>query len=369
MARLANLSRATVSALTDELIAEGFVISSGTGESGTTGRKPTIIKINGERGQIITVGLKKNRAEYTLFDFALKEIERFSFPMEYSHGFAERLISAIWGMSEKIDQSKLIGFCVAVPATILSDTQELLSTVLDIEPGYNILEELPKLLPEIPVFFANNSSMMAYAEMCFEGIPDIKNLIYVNIRQGVGAGIIMDGKLFKGAHGRAGEFGHMSLDLNGPQCSCGRRGCVERLLNEPAILQTFKEAMYGGAGNGQSIDYNIIRTALEDQDPKALAAASEIVGKLSQAISNLVCLFNPEHIVIGGGIQKLGDTFFDLLNESIVAAASCGTKWTRKLSLKYSKLGDNLENIGIAKYFLDQLFTLSSPISGHLYLC
>lgn len=370
IARNTMLSRTTVSMLTEEMLEDGLIFTNGTGVIDTTGRKPTRLEINPDYAQIVTVVLRQSEMRYVLYNMALEPIEVFSCPIEYRNGFACDILDTIKQRSKLLDWEKCACFCISTSSTILTDTYELLSTIMDIAPGYNFLKDLRARLGQIPIFASNGSPMLAYAEKKFGEKRDISNLIYINIAEGLGAGIIMDDKLFKGAYGRAGEFGHMSIDIKGPACPCGKRGCIDCYLKKSAILESFQKAAEGGHSlmSSKPISYGSICSALEAGDAVAMSVATDLCEKLAFAISNLICVFNPERIVLGGGIQELGNVFFRLVNDFVMASASKGTMWARKLSIAYTFLDEWAENLGIAKYFLDKVFKFPFFCEGQMFL-
>ena len=367
IARDTMLSRATVSMLTDEMLQEGVIVTNGIGDIDTSGRKPTRLEINPAYAQIITVVLRKSEMRYVLYDLMLRPLDSFQAPITYNNGFAKDIIKTIKENSNGLDWDRCACFCISTSSTILTDTWELLSTIMDIEPGYHFIEDMRIQLGRIPLLVSNGSPMLAYAEKAFGKGQGVANLIYINIAEGIGAGIIMDNKLFKGAYGRAGEFGHMSIDINGPACPCGKRGCIDLYLKRDAILSAFRSS-WAKNHSGELTGFDEIAQMLRSRDEDGINAAMGLSGKLAFALSNLICVFNPQKIVLGGGVQELGEVFFSQLNDSIMALSSKGTLWTRKLALAYSVLDEHAENLGIAKYFLDQVFKYPYYCEGQLFL-
>jgi N-acetylglucosamine repressor len=355
IARETSLSRATVSILTNELIREGLVITNGTVNTEATGRKPTQLIINPNYAQIATLVLRQNEMRFILYNMLLEPIESFCHAIVYKDGFANDILMVIQKESKCIAWEKCIGFCISTSSTILSDTFQLLSTIMKIAPGYNFLQDLRSRITRVPIFASNGSPMLAYAEKMFGRDSSASNLVYINIAEGIGAGIIMDDKLFKGAHGRAGEFGHMSIDMNGPVCPCSKKGCIDCYLKKASILEAFRGCVEV-ENKITGISISDIRRALDNGEAKAYEVAEDLSDKLAFALSNLVCMFNPQRIVLGGGIQDLGLGFYQLVKEKLMASSSQGTMWARNLSISYTELDDNAENLGIAKYFLDQVF-------------
>lgn len=374
VARKTSLSRATVSILTEEMLSDSLILTGGVGETSAIGRKPIRLEVNPDYGQIATVVFTQHKMLYVLYDMALNPMEEFTCEINYRRAFAEDVLNLLKQHAHMLDWDKTLCLCLSISSTILTDTYELLSTVMDIEPGYNFLLDIRARLADVPIFATNGSPMLAYAEKKFGSDTEMDNLVYINIAEGIGAGIIMDGKLFKGAYGRAGEFGHLSVDINGPMCACGNRGCIDCFLKKSAILSAFREACERNDSSlkdvfgDEEVTYAGIRRALDAGDIQALIVAYHLAEKLALAISNLICMFNPEKIVLGGGVEELGPTFFSIVRNCVMSSASKGTMWARKLTLSYTSLTGHAENLGAAKYFLDQIFTFPFRRQGQLFL-
>jgi predicted NBD/HSP70 family sugar kinase len=180
-------------------------------------------------------------------------------------------------------------------------------------------------------------------------------MIYFNIDDGVGAGIMINGRLF------TGEIGHMSIDPKGSLCVCGKRGCLENLIGKDAIIREFT------ARTGE-VNYRLIREALEQGDPRVLAAARDIAEKIALGISNVICMFDPEKIVIGGNILDLGKTFLNMALAGIKIPGSSGKCLDASGQIAGSGIKSDAENLGVLRFFLDRIFTISVETENTIYL-
>jgi predicted NBD/HSP70 family sugar kinase len=366
-----GLSRATVSLLVDELAKAGLVNILGAGDSNSSGRKPIMLEINKDGSQIIAVSMGKEFYNYILYDLKGNEIDVFSRKITYKKGCAGKIWKAILEGSPHLKPEKLLAVCVSLPVKINNAEKTINLSILDIQDGCDLLSELKEIRPELPLVVGNQSSAFAYAEYKYRYNGNIEDMIYFNIGEGVGAGILMNGRVF------TGEIGHMTIDANGPLCTCGKRGCVESLVSKAVVLRKFgilAEANKGSLlydlckGSAKNINYAYICQALEDGDPRATALAKQLAGKIAFCISNVICMFNPAKIIIGGGIENLGGIFLDMIIEKIEIPGSNGAYIGKDMCIGYTTIGGNAEAKGIYRYFLDKLMTIMTKTENMIYV-
>jgi glucokinase len=172
----------------------------------------------------------------------------------------------------------------------------------------------------MPVVVDNDVNAMALAEFRFGAAIGYKSVVCVAVGTGVGGGIILDGRLWRGASHAAGEIGHMSINTNGPKCRCGSTGCLEAYCNSSAIISrltaklsngltpVFKEVLEGSVGN---LSIKKLFAAAKKNDEVALSVIRETAEYLSIGIANIVNLLNPEIVVLGGGVADGGAGFVE----------------------------------------------------------
>jgi len=168
----------------------------------------------------------------------------------------------------------------------------------------------------IKTLVENDANAAALGELYFGAGRGVRNLIYITVSTGIGGGIIIDGKLYRGACGTAGEVGHMTIDLDGPRCNCGNTGCWETLASGTALARRAKQRIEQGAetsvlslvgGDIDGITAKTIAAAAEQGDPFARELITENGYYLGVGFVNLVNLFNPELILVGGGLSNMGE--------------------------------------------------------------
>lgn len=376
LAQRTGLSPTTVSALVDELIDSGLVISKGAGKKATSGRKPIMLEVNSSKYQIACISWRKAEFQYSLYDLKCNEIESISVPSTQDDDYAKSIYNIVTNQSLTMVSHKLLALCISVPAIIDYKTKNIISTVLNIRSNYNFVAEIKRRFPETPIMIGNESAFYAYGEKEYSLAVPVDNLVYINISDGVGAGIVYNGEIFKGSYGTAGEFGHMSIDMNGPQCSCGNKGCIERLINYNAIISRIKQKILAGEHTsieeycGRNLDnicFDMICKALEEDDALVIEIIDDIAEKLAFGINNVISIFNPEEVVIGGGMEKLGDKFLNTVRKKTKITGF--RKLVSNVNIRYTRLKGNAENNGAAKYFVDNIFRPTESINSQTFIC
>ena len=178
----------------------------------------------------------------------------------------------------------------------------------------------------VPVKVDNDANAAALAETRWGSARGYRNAFYATIGTGIGTGIVFDGKIYHGRTGSAGEGGHVSIDYQGPICRCGKPGCIEILASGTAIAQRARQELAAGArssmlelagGDLAAVTGEIVGKASESGDPLAAKILRETAEMLALWLSNIIDLFDPEVIVIGGGAAALYRPFFGKLHERI----------------------------------------------------
>lgn len=188
-------------------------------------------------------------------------------------------------------------------------------------PGWDAVP-LARLLAdrlERPVFLENDANAAAYGEWRHGAGVGLRHMIYLTVSTGIGAGLILNGQMYRGADGAAGELGHMTIDVNGPPHNCGMIGCLEVLASGTAIARMAQEAVDDGrsvalarlaAQTGELTAHEVDRAA-DDGDPVAQEILARAAGYLGVGLANYINIFNPEAIVVGGGVTRIGRQFLE----------------------------------------------------------
>ena len=242
---------------------------------------------------------------------------------------------------EKIPFSSLAWLGVATPG-IISEGVIVSATNLGWTnaPLKRILEEKTSLT----VYLSNDANAAAYAEATRGSGRGASSLVAFTIGTGVGGGIVFDGKIWEGANGFAGEMGHFVIEHNGRECGCGRRGCIESYCSATALVKSTKRAMlenrdsllWKAAPQVSDVNGKTVFSAMEMGDACAKAVFDEFVSYLATGVSNVINLFQPEVVCIGGGISREGDTLIKPLSELVLKTSlSVSGKRTRIVAAEF----------------------------------
>jgi transcriptional regulator of PTS gene len=220
--------------------------------------------------------------------------------------------------SDQLD--RVTSIAITLPGLVNSEQGVVLQM-----PHYNV--ENLALGPEIykatglPVFIANDTRAWALAEKLFGHSQENENSVLISIHHGLGAGIILDGRVLQGRHGNIGELGHIQIDPNGKQCHCGNRGCLETVASSQAIRNEVTERIANGEMSSlaefEEISVEDICEAAENGDPLAVDVVEKLGRYLGSAISIVINLFNPEKILIGGAINQAKEILYPAIQQCI----------------------------------------------------
>jgi glucokinase len=211
-------------------------------------------------------------------------------------------------------------------------------------------------------FLINDANAAALGEFYFGAARGARNFIYVTISTGIGGGIVIDGKLYTGAIGAAGEVGHMTIDDNGPICNCGNRGCWETLASGTALAKEAKHRIKEGVrtsileyaeGDVEKVTAQVIHSAAQQGDSLAKELIVRTGYYVGVGLANLINIFNPELIVIGGGLSNIGDM---LLKPAFKTAGERAYKEAfQAVRFASAGLGRNSGVLGAAAFALQEM--------------
>ncbi len=276
----------------------------------------------------------------------------------------KRLFAAIDHLLELKDMepSQLAGISIAAAGGI--DISQGLVTSSPHLPGWhNVpLREMVRERYRVSTFLLNDASAAALGEHRFGAGRGIENLILLTIGTGIGGGIIIDGKLYQGPSGSAGEIGHMTIDLNGPKCTCGNIGCLERLVSGPVMAEEARGRLIQGeksallemvAGRIEEVTAEEIGVAARKGDHLALDIITKTATYLGVGLVNLVNIFNPQMIIIGGGVGKLGELLLGPARRIVQERAFRVS--AKAVRIVPAELGDAAGVLGAAAFAFAQL--------------
>jgi len=247
----------------------------------------------------------------------------------------------------------LAGIGVAVPCPVDLKTRRLSPAVLPAWGQVDLAGRLRESFQGVPVFIDNDANLGALAELWWEPAHRGQELTYIKLGTGIGAGHILNGDIYRGSTGVAGELGHFAIDPSGPMCSCGLRGCLDTLIGAKALADRVSSALTASPGSSLAhgpLDPGRIAQAAVDGDALARRVVEDAGRVLATAIGSLVNLLNPGVVVLGGGLSRAGDLLLAPVRAA-VQGRSFGSS-SSSVEITTSKLGERSIALGAATLVL-----------------
>lgn len=323
IARETGLARSTVSSLVGELQQTGLVSERET--NGTTsipdgavsrhGRPPSLVSLDRSAGSVLGIHFDHGKVCVAVADMSLSILAQAEQELDVDHDAqqgldtAAALASAVLTRSN-VSRSDVVGAGVGIAGPIDQGSGEIGSTIL---PGWLGLDLAPELEQRLglPVHIDNDANLGALAEYVLGAGRGASDIAYVMLSSGIGCGLIIDGSLYRGAQGTAGEIGHVLVDENGPMCRCGNRGCLETLVGAGALVELLRRSH----GRDLTAERLLALGRAGDRGAeRVLADAGRTVGA---SLSVLCNHFNPERIIIGGPLATAGELLLEPLREAV----------------------------------------------------
>ena len=368
IARLSGLSPATVSGITAEFIASGLVHELGEGES-TGGRRPVLLRLNPRAGFVVGVKLMEHAITSALTDLDAQVLHHRITPLAATDApvAPDAILPVIVQAIEQtiaesqVERQRVLGIGVGLAGLVDGE-----AGICRYSPFFG-WRDVPLAEPiaehfGLPVYLENDVNTLTIAEQWFGYGHGVDHFVVVTVGRGVGAGIVVNGQFYRGALGGAGEFGHITLVDDGPPCDCGKRGCLEALASDPAVVRQARAAIALGE-----------RTALAEVAPLTLDAVVEAADAgdelarrlladsgrwLGIGIATLVNILNPQLVIVGGEGVRAGEWRFGPMRAAIQAHAFNGL--ADELEVVIEPSGDETWARGAACVVLGELF--KSPV-------
>lgn len=366
--RLSGLSPATVSEITADLIAEGLIYEKAAGDS-TGGRPPILLDLNHDAAYVIGLKLAERQISAALTDIEATILCTLTAPVSGLNS-VERAIEELAGVIERVIAES------SVPRQRITGVGIGLAGVIDAERGlcrYSPilgwrdvpLEQLLEERIDIPVRIDNDVNTLAMAEKWFGAGQGVDDFLVVTVGRGVGLGIVVNGQFYRGTRGGGGEFGHTVMDPHGPLCDCGKHGCLEAYVSDPALVRSAREAVLQGKLVGVDPDELTVEqiTELAQAGNETLHAIFAQAGRvLGRGIANLINVFNPALIIISGEGVRAGDLLFGPMREAVEEHAFDGLVDDTEIFIQ--EWGDEAWAWGAASLVLQEIY--KSPIHARV---
>ena len=319
LARLTGMSRSSISGIISQLIQSKLVEEVGAGVS-MGGRKPINLRFCPSAFQVLGVQVGRNETQLGVLDLNGTLLKTHSIPTGMKsepREYQENLFATITTFIEK-NSTPFLGIGVAVPFPVKSNLLfEAPGLIYPKWQGVDLVGSLKEAF-SLPVYFDNDANLGALAQQWHQKIRG-QHIAYIEMADGFGAGLIIDGKIFRGAQGFAGEVGHMIVNPKSSQWHRGLQGALNAIISEEALKEkalTLKELHQDTSLDENSTIDDIVEAALTG-DTLACHLCDMIAEYLSIALSNILNILNLETIVVGGTLAKLGDDYFEKMKSAI----------------------------------------------------
>ncbi|MFD4244651.1 ROK family protein [Streptomyces sp. NPDC058525] len=358
IARATGLSAATVSNIVRELKEGGTVEVTDTSAGG---RRARSVSLSGDAGIVIGVDFGHTHLRVAVGNLAhqvlAEEAEPLDVDASWVDGFdrAEALVGRlIAGIGVSLD--KAIGVGLGVPGPIDVESGTLGSTaILPGWAGINPREELSRRLG-VPVYVDNDANLGALGELVWGSGRGVKDLAYIKVASGVGAGLVINGQIYRGPGGTAGEIGHITLDESGPVCRCGNRGCLETFAAARYVLPLLQ------GSHGPELTMERVVELARDGDPGCRRVITDVGRHVGSGVASLCNLLNPSRVVLGGSLAEAGELVLAPIRESVGRYAIPSA--ARQLSVLTGSLGGRAEVLGALALVLSEMGD-STLLSDH----
>lgn len=369
LAKRTNLSKTTVSALVDELLERDFLMDTGTTARGTVGRKPNSLLLRPEQHYVAVLLWEEKQVLGYLTDIcgsiaiscSMKVAPQTSYVTQSRALFDKELLPAI-------SQEKLLGVCVVVPAMIDPDAREIFSTTFHLpeKKEVDLVGELMAAFSEYPLTLLNDTACTAYAEKVYTGIQE-KDFAFINFSRGIGATLFIQDTMLGKATASYTQFGHYSINPHGPLCTCGNRGCLERIIGEDSIpIRLEKTAGSSPLKRKEVVTYADLGQAATYGDSVARKVIQSMAFDFSLALKNLICTVHPKLIIIGGKGRDLGPQFLEDVSEFLRTTGF--RRMLDSVRIRYGLLDKNACCNGAMKYFFDIHYNFTQDLIGHFFI-
>jgi glucokinase-like ROK family protein len=326
ISRQMNLTRAAITTIVSDLQSAGLVRE--VESHYPSGRRPIVLEINPDRGYVVGVDLGATHVTILVTDFLARVVRELDAPLDIHDGpqvclpQVETLVhQALAEVGLSIKDVSAIG--AGVPGPVVAGMGVSGPPIMPGWDGYRIREDLEKRFG-VPVSLSNDAELGAVGEWAYGAGRGERHLAYIKVGTGIGAGLLLEGQVYGGATGSAGEIGHITIEQNGPICTCGNHGCLEALAGGRAIsnraiqeVQNGRRTLLAEISPVSRITSRDVIAAARRGDLVSQQIVSEAGVYLGTALASLVNLFNPSMVVVGGGVAQIGDLLLEPIRATI----------------------------------------------------
>jgi len=360
--RITQLSPTTISALVNVLITSNFVQEAGIGES-SGGRRPMVLQFNYDNRYTLGVDMGASHLTVVIMKLNGDIVARQNKVMDVisqPHDSIEMIRTMLHEIMDQnhISFEDLLGIGLTVPAPLISaKTGEFLTYYMPAWAGIHPAELLRQMV-DIPVYVENDANAAAMAEKYWGSGRGYEEMAYIKLGTGVGAGLIIRNEIYRGVSGNAGEIGHTTIEASGQLCRCGNHGCIESYVGIPGILRDAREGLAHDPewkGRLNKLNLEMVLSTAREGNQACLQVISKAGRYTGIGIANLINLFNPGLVVIGGELIAAGDMFMNSVLASLRERTIPFDIHREKLVL--GELGAEAVAIGAATLVMENAFS------------
>ncbi|MBC6492016.1 ROK family protein [Flavihumibacter stibioxidans] len=344
-----------------EMVEEGMVEEKGYAPS-TGGRRPLLYALSPQKMYVVSVAMDQLITRIGLVDlqkYEILQVEKFNLDLEIHKDSLSILIGEInrYVNQSGIGREKIVGIGIGMPGFV-DVTRGINYSYLD--NGGESINKRVERETGLPTYIDNDSSLIALAEFRLGAARGKNNAMVININWGVGLGMIVNGELFRGYNGFAGEFSHIPIFNNNKLCSCGKSGCLETEASMRVVLEKLREGLKSGQVSSiKSVpeDFeeacNVIIQAAKNGDQYSIELLSQAAYDIGRGIAILIHIMNPEVIILSGRGARAGKLWLAPVQQAL--NRYCIPRLAAYTSLELSKFNDHAELIGAAALVVEHL--------------
>lgn len=372
LAKLTGLSRATIAILAAELLDAGLVEEVGLGVS-TGGRRPMLLKFNPSAATALGAVLQDHTWTIVVTDLRASVLHQHHVCVagnspEAAVAALKEGVEAVMPAVQALGKRALPAIGLGTPG-LVDVASGIIKSAVDVGWSEVPFQKMVEDALGLKAFIANRSKLGALAELWYGADRDVNDLIYLSIGTGVSAGIVHQGKLYLGSNSSAGEVGHLTVVPDGPLCPCGNRGCLQQLVSQPVIVQRARDRLRRDSASSLGslvaqdpdlLTVEAVFAAAAQGDHLAQEVVDETAAYLGIAIANLINLFNPELIVLGGPVGHAGQVLLAPLQAEVRQRAMAYPASIAEIRI--GTVGDNAGAVGAAVLTLERAIELLFPL-------
>jgi predicted NBD/HSP70 family sugar kinase len=318
LARRSGLGRSTVSQIVEQLIGENWVREGAMG-SLPRGRRPTMVGLN-EDLVAIAVDIHPRQASVALVDLNGRLLSRWPVPITSDPAASMRLIiECMQRIRPSAPLKSTEGIGISLPGRVNPTTQRLIFAPNLKWPEFDI-KKMVETRMGLPVTLENDATACLMAERTFARMEGVRDAVLVAVAEGVGTCILANGQLFSGHDGMAGEFGHISVDPNGPRCGCGKNGCWEVFSSSRAALRYYRELK----PKGPVVTFPELLNRAEEGDPAAAQALTMQAKWIGRGLRMIIASVSPSTILIAGELTAAWHHFGPVIEKEAIGVTLAG---------------------------------------------